>query len=317
MSKFTSAQNDQIQSWINENRDVESFAETLIEWVNENTKKTKTKKTTNTKKNVEYKPTYSLTVGNGGENHTGMEFIGKMRKKGEGWNLERLQHAKEILETKFKLDVEIHNLNELLEGVEIEEKLKPEEAYFMLVKNFLDTNEHEKYLTELESYEWDSKYWDTRRKKVLNKLARTNVCYGETSSEADYENKKGTIIGYDKSPLVHKLKKTVESLMQDEDLIVEGNKYTDVKKNGIGAHGDTERVVVSCLRVGEGMPMKFGWFHKSNVVGKTLTLDVPGGSLYFMSEKAVGADWKLRSKYTLRHAAGALKYLKMKGEDVE
>ena len=112
-------------------------------------------------------------------------------------------------------------------------------------------------------------------------------------------------------------KKTVESLMQDEDLIVEGNKYTDVKKNGIGAHGDTERVVVSCLRVGEGMPMKFGWFHKSNVVGKTLTLDVPGGSLYFMSEKAVGADWKLISKYTLRHAAGALKYLKMKGEDVE
>ena len=27
MSKFTSAQNAQIQSWINENRDVESFAE--------------------------------------------------------------------------------------------------------------------------------------------------------------------------------------------------------------------------------------------------------------------------------------------------
>ena len=36
-----------------------------------------------------------------------------------------------------------------------------------------------------------------------------------------------------------------------------------------------------------------------------------------MSEKAVGADWKLRSKYTLRHAAGAKKYLKMKGEVVE
>ena len=65
------------------------------------------------------------------------------------------------------------------------------------------------------------------------------------------------------------------------------------------------------------MPMKYGWFYKSNVVGKTLTIDVPGGSLYFMSEKAVGADWKFRSKYTLRHAAGASKYLKMKGEVVE
>ena len=26
-----------------------------------------------------------------------------------------------------------------------------------------------------------------------------------------------------------------------------------------------------------------------------------------MSEKAVGADWKLKSKYTLRHSAGAKK----------
>ena len=97
--------------------------------------------------------------------------------------------------------------------------------------------------------------------------------------------------------------------------VVEGNRYYDLKKTGIGFHGDTERVVVACLRIGEMMPMKYGWFHKSKVVGKTLTVDVPGGSLYFMSEKAVGADWKSRSKYTLRHAAGAPKYLKMKGED--
>ena len=30
-----------------------------------------------------------------------------------------------------------------------------------------------------------------------------------------------------------------------------------------------------------------------------------------MSEKAVGADWKLRSIYTLRHAAGAKKYTRL------
>ena len=48
--------------------------------------------------------------------------------------------------------------------------------------------------------------------------------------------------------------------------------------------------------------MKYGWFHK----GKALSVDVPGGSLYFMSEKAVGVDWKHRSKY----------YLKMKGDVV-
>ena len=31
-----------------------------------------------------------------------------------------------------------------------------------------------------------------------------------------------------------------------------------------------------------------------------------------MSEKAVGADWKLRKPYTLRHAAGANKYISLK-----
>ena len=182
----------------------------------------------------------------------------------------------------------------------------------MIVKNFLAEKVHKKFLNELNSYEWDSKYFCTRRKKVLNKHARTNVCYGENYRAPDYENKKGTIIGYDQSPLVLRLKQCVESLMKDKDLIVEGNKYLDVKKNGIGAHGDTERVMVACLRVGEGMPMKYGWFHKCKVVGKTLTVNVPGGSLYFMSEKAVGADWKSNSKYTLRHAAGSKKYISLK-----
>lgn len=282
--------------------------------MSEGQKKAKKSKTKKSKTKKVGKPTYSLTVGNGGENHTGMQFIGSMRKKGEGWNLERLLYAKGILEDVFNLEVELYNLNDLLEGVEIEEGKEPEPAHFMLVKTFLHPDVHQKILLELETYKWDNKYWDTRRQKVLNKRARENVCYGPEAQEPDYENKKGTIVSYEKSPLVHRLKQTVEILMQDENLIVEGNKYMDVTKNGIGPHGDTERVVVACFRIGEAMPMKFGWFHKSVVVGKTLTVNVPGGALYFMSEKATGNDWKRRNEYTLRHAAGCEKYLKMKGE---
>ena len=44
------------------------------------------------------KQTWSLTIGNGGENHTGMEFLGKKRKRGEGWDLARLLKCKDILE---------------------------------------------------------------------------------------------------------------------------------------------------------------------------------------------------------------------------
>ena len=43
-------------------------------------------------------PTWSLTIGNGGENHTGMEFIGNKRKKGQGWRYSKLMYAKQILE---------------------------------------------------------------------------------------------------------------------------------------------------------------------------------------------------------------------------
>ena len=194
------------------------------------------------------KPTWSLTVGNGGENHTGMEFLGNLRKKGQGWDLDRLLYAKDILESIFDKQVELFNLNEeCLEGVSIPEASKPKDAYLMVVRNFLSENVHKNMIKELGSYEWDRKYWDTRRQKVLNKLARANVCYGEEGRAANYKEGKGTIIGFDKSPLVGNLLKVVEILMQDKGLIVEGNQYDDARKNGIGPHGDTERVCVSCL----------------------------------------------------------------------
>ena len=264
------------------------------------------------------KPTWSLTIGNGGENHTGMEFLGNLRKKGQGWDIDRLLYAKDILENIFDKKVDLYNLNkECLEGVTIPEASKPKDAYLMVVRGFLSDRVHQNMIKELGSYEWDRKYWDTRRQKVLNKLARANVCYGKEGRAANYAEGKGTIIGFDNSPLVGNLLKVVEILMRDEDLIVEGNQYDDASKNGIGPHGDTERVCVSCLRVGESMPMKFGMFWNCKLRGKPFETIINGGDLYFMSEEAVGAEWKSRSKWIWRHCAGAPKYLKMKGEGEE
>ena len=264
------------------------------------------------------KPTWSLTIGNGGENHTGMEFLGNLRKKGQGWDLDRLLYAKGIMESIFDKEVELFNLNdECLQGVNIPKGSKPKDAYLMVVRNFLSENDHKNMIKELGSYEWDRKYWDTRRQKVLNKLARANVCYGKEGRVANYAEGKGTIIGFDQSPLVGKLLQTVEILMKEQYLIVEGNQYDNVDKNGIGPHGDTERVCVSCLRVGASMPMKFGMFWNCKVRGKPFETVINGGDLYFMSEEAVGAEWKSRSKWIWRHCAGAPKYLKMKGEGEE
>ena len=62
------------------------------------------------------------------------------------------------------------------------------------------------------------------------------------------------------------------------------------------------------------MPMKFGMFWNCKLRGKSFQTIINGGDLYFMSEEAVGAEWKKKSKWIWRHCAGAPKYLKMKGE---
>lgn len=263
----------------------------------------------------ELKTTWSLTIGNGGENHKGMEFLGNIRKKGEGWNIQQLLLAKDIFEKEYKKNVELYNLTEIcLKNVKIPEKQIPKNAYLLVVRNYLTIEMHLNMIKELKSYEWDRKYWDIRRKRVLNKLARANVCYGIEERKANYNEGKGTIIGFEKSPLVHESLKNIEFIMKEQNLIVEGNQYDNIDKNGIGAHGDTERVCVACLRVGASMPIKFGYFWNCLVRGETTEIILNGGDLYIMSEEAVGAEWLSKNKWVLRHCAGANKYLKMKGE---
>jgi hypothetical protein len=62
------------------------------------------------------------------------------------------------------------------------------------------------------------------------------------------------------------------------------------------------------------MPIFWQWYVRNQPVGSKMGLKLNGGDLYFMSEKAVGTDWKESSKLTLRHAAGCAEYT---GEESE
>ena len=89
----------------------------------------------------------------------------------------------------------------------------------------------------------------------------------------------------------------------------EANYYFDTRKTGIGFHGDSERKKVIALRLGETIPLHYQWFYKSEPVGSRIILNnIKHGSMYIMSEKATGYDWKKKNIYTLRHAAGSAKY---------
>ena len=46
------------------------------------------------------------------------------------------------------------------------------------------------------------------------------------------------------------------------------------------------------------------------VENSQVEINMKGGDIYIMSEKAVGQDWRKRNIYTLRHAAGDISLLK-------
>lgn len=264
--------------------------------------------------------TISLTFGDCGENHVGMEKVGNLVKKGNGFNLNDLKNYKEIFSKTNHC--EIYNLKNLL----IEENIITfdyiEDAYLLVIKNGLQTllnmnsNTIQELYNEMNSFEWDRKYYDIRRQKVLNKHARANVCFGDIGFDPDYENKRGRIVAYDTINVMKNLKENMESFLgsKAENMICEGNKYFDLKKCGIGYHGDSERRKVIAFRLGKSMDLHYNWFFKGKNIGKTLKLTLDSGDMYIMSEKAVGTDWKRRNIYTLRHSAGieGSKYLKIK-----
>merc|ERR1711971_766044 len=165
----------------------------------------------------------------------------------------------------------------------------------------------------------DTKYFDRRRKKVLNKHARGNLCFAETGHGADYENGKGTVIAFDAVPLTKHIQQRLRAFFGDKakDLVAEGNYYFDTKKCGIGFHGDAERKKVIALRLGQSIPLHFAWFYKWQPLGERCELMLNHGDLYAMSEKATGFDWKRSSICSLRHAAGAKKYLLIKEKSKE
>jgi hypothetical protein len=101
------------------------------------------------------------------------------------------------------------------------------------------------------------------------------------------------------------------SLLGDKykDLVAEGNYYHDISHCGIGAHGDSERNIVIGVRLGASMNLQYRWHYCNQGVGNIFEIILNQGDIYFMSSKAVGRDWKKQKIYTLRHAAGAKKYL--------
>lgn len=271
--------------------------------------------------------TITITYGDQAEAHVGMKKNGSMAES--GLSIDEINEAEKLFLEKGG-DVVNYDLKNLLEGCEIKEVCdlleNTEDAKFLVVYNGIDIllndgeEEQKEMMSHIDMYEeqnnltHDRKYWDLRRKKVLNKNARGNLCFDYEGSEADFEGEHvGTIISFDDVPFTNKVRIKLPDYFggKVKDMKAEGNYYYNKKKCGIGYHGDAERKITIGARLGATMPLCYQWFYKGKAVGNNLRIEIPSGAIYAMSQKAAGCDWKRRNILTLRHSAGCEKYTKI------
>ena len=248
----------------------------------------------------------TLTFGDQAENHVGMQQLGDMVPEGQGMHLDDLQviaaHMPDGSTT-------LHTLHEGIEGAS--------PAYVLVIHNGVNhvmmdgLYSYRDVFEEQRRLEWDQKAFMYGR--VVNKKARFNLCYDiGREQEPDYEQRRGRIYDITKLPATYALYEGMRAKFgpKVQNLKGEGNLYDDLRTNGIGWHGDSERRIVVAARLGADMPIYYQWYHRGERVGPRIEVPLRGGDMYIMSEKAVGTDWKRSSILTLRHATGADAYTK-------
>lgn len=247
----------------------------------------------------------TLTYGDCAENHVGMQQLGE--KEDKGFSLDELKKlCKKMKEDGANCEIII--LNDYLDD-ELKKKVDDVGGVLVLRNgiDFLFGEEgiKDKMYIEQNSLEWNKKYWDNRRRKVLNKIKRYNLCYDEFEQKSDLENGKGSVVHFDRVPLTKKLRELIGGMLgkSGENLRCEGNNYYDIKsgKCGIGWHGDKERSKVVGVRLGVNGSLCYVWCHDGEEVSDRIKINLDGGDIYIMSEKSVGNDWLSRKKVTLRH----------------
>jgi hypothetical protein len=250
--------------------------------------------------NSELKKVYTITFGDVAENHAKMQKIGTLHER--GYSVEQLRNIQEKL-TGYGLTTEMVDLN-----VGFDEKFS--EAKVLVIRRgaqfILSEETTDGLMAENDNLTMDKKA--LMKGKVVNKVARWNLCFAEEDQEPNYEDGKGRVVAWKHIPRMSRIRQVISEWTEDVLLNGEANYYYDISKCGIGFHGDGERRKVFAVRMGETMPIYFKWFQNSQQVGDPFEVVLNDGDMYIMSEKAVGFDWLKKKIPTLRHSTGCSKF---------
>lgn len=253
------------------------------------------------------KEVITLTVGDCAENHVRNQRLGQPLPEGQGFHRSDFEEIEKKIQGASILSLSSGDLPD---------------ACLLVIRNGINVLMGNNDWKDLMYEEQKGLEWDKKVKmygRVVNKHARHNLCYDTEAQEPSYEEGKGRIIALGTVPRMKALLDELGKLVgpKFENLKVEGNRYYS-DKCGIGYHGDSERVRVCGIRLGTvGTPIHFQWFVEGEPIGARITIGLEPGDIYFMSEKAVGNDWKKKKIPTLRHAVGADKYTVIKKEEKE
>jgi hypothetical protein len=151
--------------------------------------------------------------------------------------------------------------------------------------------------------------------QLRKRHAQQSAVFSNFEQEGDMKNGKPIVHDFKSISYLSQLRRGISELVERPELadcVAETNRYkntaSDQNMCGVGFHGDRESNLVCAVRLGSELPLSYQWYHRSQPIGKRFEVLLEGGSIYFMSEKAVGKDYKSSSKFTLRHAAGGPKY---------
>ena len=253
---------------------------------------------------------YTVTFGDVAENHAKMQKIGTLHEN--GYSIAQLLYIQEKL-TGLGLETEMVDLN-----VGFNESFS--DAKVLVIRRgaqyILGEETTEGLMAENDAQTMDKKAF--MKGKVVNKVARWNLCFADEDQEPNYEDGKGRIVAWKHLPRMSRLRQVISEWTEDVLLNGEANYYYDISQCGIGFHGDGERRKVFAVRMGETMPLYFRWYQLSEPVGEPIELILNDGDMYIMSEKAVGFDWLKKKIATLRHSTGSSKFTGIKlGLEVE
>lgn len=172
------------------------------------------------------------------ENHAGMATIGTKADVGLLEDeLARLAHRMGYVQAEEEREENVVSL--------IEMACNGERANVLVWKGGVDVmlgaGGANKLLQESLGKSFDTTYFDTRRRRVLNKHGRENNCYAEQAQPPNVEAGHGTVHAFADSPMMAQLRAALPKHLgpQTANLFAETNKYTDIAKKevGIGFHG--------------------------------------------------------------------------------